>query len=551
MIPQIIHFVWIGPAMPDWAERNIAQFGRLNPDHRIIVHDQTALTGELADLGAQLAHPSSVADLVRLQVLARDGGWYFDMDTWPLRPLADAERAFGVGESGRVLVPRQDHNRYPVNNCMIAAAPNAPGLWALIEAVLAERPNGRRTQYGPDLFTRVVRERAGLFVAADPPWFCPCRHDRAWQYYQLAVHGHEAPLRRLAGGQLPFSIHLWLNGRPEEIDRAFASPPETRAYAMVERAPPEHCMSGAAEAIAAMGYRVSRYEKMDMEAVDRQLLPPAILVMWNNIRRAKVYDTAVAAGARALVMEMGFLDRSRHVQLDPVGFLHRASWAADLRADGPLPDLPACAAERLAGVWGEPLRPVRPRAAGPVLVIGQVPGDSQMVESAVNTPRDIAKLVASHLPAGVPAVFRGHPKASLHANHLAGQILPVSEAADLKAAIKAARFVVTINSNAAVEAMAWGCPVLALGPSLYLRAGLARAATPKTFRSDLAAMLEGWAPDTARAAHYLRLLACRQFSRADLAAGGVLAALLAGADPMAALTARPSEPCAAGAEAAA
>jgi hypothetical protein len=31
MIPKRIHFIWFGPPMPAWAERNIEEFRRLNP----------------------------------------------------------------------------------------------------------------------------------------------------------------------------------------------------------------------------------------------------------------------------------------------------------------------------------------------------------------------------------------------------------------------------------------------------------------------------------------------------------------------------------------
>lgn len=38
-IPKIIHFVWIGPEMPEWAKANIEEFKRLNQGFTIKIHD--------------------------------------------------------------------------------------------------------------------------------------------------------------------------------------------------------------------------------------------------------------------------------------------------------------------------------------------------------------------------------------------------------------------------------------------------------------------------------------------------------------------------------
>ena len=42
-IPRIIHFVWLGPPMPDWAADNIRLFKELNPEFLCHVHGQEAL----------------------------------------------------------------------------------------------------------------------------------------------------------------------------------------------------------------------------------------------------------------------------------------------------------------------------------------------------------------------------------------------------------------------------------------------------------------------------------------------------------------------------
>src|SRR5690554_1413112 len=85
--------------MPDWACRNIDMFRRLNPDHRVIVHDESQLLECYRQVYQEIDEPCSRSDLVRYSVLEKHGGWYFDTDYLPLRPVADAERAWNLDGS--------------------------------------------------------------------------------------------------------------------------------------------------------------------------------------------------------------------------------------------------------------------------------------------------------------------------------------------------------------------------------------------------------------------------------------------------------------------
>ena len=530
MIPKIIHFVWVGPAeRPAWADRNVAEFVRLNPGYEIMWHDEELLCGTaLATLGLANMHPSTVADLVRLEAMLRYSGWYFDVDTWPLRPVADAELAFGIGEDERTMLSRQT-SAVPVNNCVMAAAPGAAGIERMYAAALSvEASNVKRTRFGPDLASASVRDNPDEFLALPPDWFCPLGINEAWKHYQHCLTGNVRTLRRAMGGHLPFALHLWMNKNAAQLNDAAGAKPDLTPYALAEAGPDEHCMSGAAEGIAALGIRVDRYRKEDMSAVEKRIVPPAVLCMWNNIRRRKVYADAVDAGSKTLVMENGFFSRPAYVQVDRKGFLHNAEWARRL---DPMPPLPACADERLAAVWPEPILPSLARPDGYVLVIGQVPGDAQLAESPVADPVTLARLVKAAMPCGVQTCFRGHPKGSPRENYRAGRELTPCPHEGLREAVQGARFVVTINSNTAVECLAWGCPVLAFGPATFLSAKVARRASKATLRADLQAMLDGWTPDQGLVEHYLKLLACRQYNRAELTDPDLIENLLAGRDP--------------------
>ena len=170
MIPRKIHFVWVGPKMPAWGQRNIDEFKRLNPGYKIMVHDETSAGDRLRPLIDRISNFSSKADLIRLDVLQREGGWYFDLDTWPLRPVREAEQAWNL-DGKLVFVSRQKH-RVPINNCVIAAGKNAEGLEELIHVALRTTPT-ERTTFGPDLFSRVATSQPRLFEVSSWPWWMP------------------------------------------------------------------------------------------------------------------------------------------------------------------------------------------------------------------------------------------------------------------------------------------------------------------------------------------------------------------------------------------
>jgi len=96
----------------------------------------------------------------------------------------------------------------------------------------------------------------------------------------------------------------------------------------------------------------------------------------------------------------------------------------------------------------------------------------------------------------------------------------------LREAVDGAAFAVTVNSNSGNEALAWGCCVLSLGPSLYALAGAACRTGLAGLEHALEAMADGWTPEPATVTNYLYWLACRQWSRDELAHGDVLRRLL-------------------------
>lgn len=213
-------------------------------------------------------------------------------------------------------------------------------------------------------------------------------------------------------------------------------------------------------------------------------------------------------GKPAFIMERGFFDRFNYTQIDHKGFNHTASWAKGV--EGPAP---AGGLARFVAAWGQPPAAFEPRD-GYCLLLLQVPADAQLAESQIRSPGPLVRAVEAALPDGVDIRVRGHPMSSWQCG-TQGRARMIG--GTLAEAVAGAAFCVTINSNAGNEALAWGCPLLCFGPALYLKGGVAMRATLQGLSDQLAKMCKGGRPDEAKVRNYLAHLACRQWSRKELA----------------------------------
>ena len=229
---------------------------------------------------------------------------------------------------------------------------------------------------------------------------------------------------------------------------------------------------------------------------DRQV---EVAFMWNGIseHRRRIAEQLRAAGTTTFIMERGFFDRYRYTQIDDQGFNHTASWALTLNRPAP-PE----GRSRLRRSFGH-TEPMRPRAGGYILVLGQVAWDNQLRDSEIQEPTDLVQAVEHATPSGAELRVRTHPQdggsrdGSNRARLLDGT---------LKDAVAGARFAITINSNAGNEALGWGCPVLCLGPALYAMTGVAKQTKLAALAAAIEMMLDGWAPPADAVQNYLRWL---------------------------------------------
>jgi len=534
MISRKIHFVWIGGPMPEWAEWNIREFRRLNPDHVLCIHHEDALADEYRELYDQVDDLASKADLLRYSVLERYGGWYFDVDTVPLRPVSDIVNAYQL-DGSKMFVGAQypPHNKLWIANGAIGVSADWPG-WPVLKRMLMATKTGGRVAFGPGLFTRFAREHRSSVEVADPPWFYGVRPEWSGKLYRAMRRGQVEMLRWHAetGGQFPFSFHLWAGNKRVDLN----TPIDDSRTALIT------CTSDAAlrdksyqyvhiaRGLESLGFRCEMQTVND--ALDKAADIPSLMVVWNGRKGASLDQVQQAAklGIPVIRLEHGFYQRKLYSQADHEGILHWASWRRELHKPAP-----ADGKERLARFYLDGIKPMSKRH-GYILVIGQVAGDSQMEGSELQSAIPLQRLIHRATKGkGLPVYFRPHPSDRCPN----AKLLPRLEVADargvyvktkhglgLAEALDGAAFIITINSNTIVEALAAGVPALAFGPHLGIEAGVVRQTCEATLRTDILEMLAGWRPDQESVQNFLEHLACRQWTPEEFADPNVISKLL-------------------------
>lgn len=545
MIPRILHFIWIGSELPSWARRNIEEWERLCPGFDVILHNESSLLPCLADAYANAKAWCSRADLLRYSILQQHGGWYFDVDFWPLRPLEHAYYCWDLSGARVFCSKQQGHKsgaRLPYNNAPLACAPGAPGMLRLVEycQALGQRKDLGRVALGPELMSRVLRDAPHDFLVSEAGWWFPVAVRQGADAYSYFLNDGDKHAMNHAGtaGHVPFAAHLWAdqNDMAKAMSVDYSSKPLALAMDFTN---PRQFVHSVASGLERIGYQVQRCKNVDEAA--GFFRRPSVVVGWNGIRDPRWWQYAEENGAVHLACEHGYFHRELNFQCDHMGFLHRSSLRDRLRA-GERP--PADADKRLAACGAPAIEPMRPRESGYCLVLGQVDGDTQLVDSEVPGYAPLLRQLSRHMPGGIDLVYRPHPlMATRHAN-AAGrwprirmhrnpdpqyerqQYCANKVGTSLADDLRGARFCVAINSNALVEATAAGIPCMAFGPALGIDAGVYLHATIATLTESCRAMLDGWAPSYEAVKNYLRWLACYQYTREEIEQGDALAAIL-------------------------
>ena len=205
MIPKIIHFTV--PSEPTTKQlANIENARRIHPDWDVRVwRDPVNPQGlRLAGFWTKVNSGAQLADLIRLDVVHRDGGFYLDSD-FDCRRSLDPLRGYScvlASEDGQVLT-----------NAFFGAEPRHPAVDALITELLHTEPDWTRAPdqtTGPRFFARALKWRRDIIVIPratlypynfnqrekkEHPWtYGVHQWDGSWQSDAFA---HRSPAQRL------------------------------------------------------------------------------------------------------------------------------------------------------------------------------------------------------------------------------------------------------------------------------------------------------------------------------------------------------------------
>ncbi|MCD7798221.1 MAG: hypothetical protein LUG84_02265 [Akkermansiaceae bacterium] len=86
-----IHYCWFGGTMPNAVRCTVSHWRELNPDFEIHLHNEDNIDVSGYEFGRRALREKKwgfLADIVRLQCLLEEGGFYLDADIELLRPLS-------------------------------------------------------------------------------------------------------------------------------------------------------------------------------------------------------------------------------------------------------------------------------------------------------------------------------------------------------------------------------------------------------------------------------------------------------------------------------
>jgi mannosyltransferase OCH1-like enzyme len=154
VIPKVLHQIWLGPdPFPSEYADYQETWQRLHPGWELRFWTEESLPPDSRrEVHELLRQPAERADILRLEVLCRDGGVYVDADLEclrPIDPLLDGASFFlGALDSGRV------------SNAIIGSVPDHPLLVRALEELRPRSTYGSvdREGTGPLLLERLRGE---------------------------------------------------------------------------------------------------------------------------------------------------------------------------------------------------------------------------------------------------------------------------------------------------------------------------------------------------------------------------------------------------------
>jgi mannosyltransferase OCH1-like enzyme len=168
LVPRIVHRIWLGPdpLPPEFASYG-ESWARLNPAWEVRLWTEDTIPEDLRrpEARERLRVPAERSDILRLELLWRHGGVYFDTDIECVRPLEPL--IGGLDFFCAYLKPGQ------ANNAVIGAAPGHPILDRALDEIRPREWYGYdKAAAGPEFLSSLLEDYPEVAVFA-PELFYP------------------------------------------------------------------------------------------------------------------------------------------------------------------------------------------------------------------------------------------------------------------------------------------------------------------------------------------------------------------------------------------
>lgn len=215
MIKKTINFVWAGP-IPRWVVQNMKTWRDMNPEYRIVLCGEKQLLPRYRTIADRVTDMCSLGDLIRLSVLESSGGWYFDSDFVPLRPLAEMIRDYKVDNDFFITNQWQTGPKSFANG-ILGIGDGFDG-WDLLHTLVDEQASFplERTSFGPLMFGKFMDryDRSKTKIGKWENFYWHRTRERALYAYEQVLLGHSDKV--LPHTHKVYTIHLWLGGRYDQ-----------------------------------------------------------------------------------------------------------------------------------------------------------------------------------------------------------------------------------------------------------------------------------------------------------------------------------------------
>ena len=155
MIPSIIHFICLQPYTEVNAVHQIKRLSAIQSDFKIMVH--TEVPKDFIFEGMPYYGPKQLSALLRLDVLRRFGGWYFDLDVVVYGNLKKLEKTLSLGK--KLAISKIDKNFCTFISC----CPENWMGWQTVIPYVKKNPGNALGHYCSVVTRNLINEDPTIF----------------------------------------------------------------------------------------------------------------------------------------------------------------------------------------------------------------------------------------------------------------------------------------------------------------------------------------------------------------------------------------------------